>query len=313
MNAHATTEPELVFNVVFTPGTFRCLRPFTHSLLANSTSRLRLVCNGCSDDDMSLMRDFRDYDARVDVHVASHGEMLPHGEVLERLYAHTDDGGFFCFIDSDVIAKRPFVDDFLRLLPAYDAITTGDVAWTDDHLLPADAPDLAGRHSVGVDGFTYGSSYAAVYAREALEQVRSRWGISFRAGSHSRLPGPVQSRLSEIGREFRLYDTAKALNLMLQGDGFALHHFFHPGLYHLGGISAYLSEESAAPADRSSRRRLTESEATVRRREFARWAAQMLVALLEGTEPPEPPTDPELAKAALTVAAELQRLVDDHA
>ena len=45
-------EHELVFNIVFTPATFRWLHLFTLSLIEHSRVRFRLIANGCSPDEV---------------------------------------------------------------------------------------------------------------------------------------------------------------------------------------------------------------------------------------------------------------------
>lgn len=310
-----TDESELVFNVVFTPGTFRYLAPFTSSLLANSSARFRLVANGCPADEVHAMQAFAARNAgRVGVHVASSTEMLKHGAALEETYASHDDGRFFCFIDSDVMALRPFADELLSLLARFSVVTTGDIAWADDRVLPPGSRDLAGRHAVGHDGFMYGSSYVALYSRPALESVRTRWGITFPATPDDRLPEPVRARLTALGRHFTLYDTAKALNILLQGDGSTLHHFDHPGLLHLGGISQYLSHPApTGTAGPDPRPWFAQTPSGRRRWEFAEWVAHTLMTLLDGAPTPDLPAVPADRDLAFTVQRQLRELVDTYA
>ena len=50
-------EADVVFNVVYTPRTFRYLRWFVVSLVAHSDTRFRLVANGCGEDEVDQMRE----------------------------------------------------------------------------------------------------------------------------------------------------------------------------------------------------------------------------------------------------------------
>lgn len=312
LSAPAAAESELVFNVVFTPGTFRYLSLFTRSLLANTSASLRIVANGCERDEVASMRAFAVADpARVEVRAAPETGMMKHGAVLEHLYGTYDDGDYFCFIDSDVIALHPFVAELLAFTPEFAVVTTGDVAWSDDRVLPDGATDLVGRHAIGADGFAYGSSYVAVYERYALEATRARWPITFQACAHSQLAPSVRERIASVGRVFELYDTAKALNLVLAGEGFRIQHFDNSGLYHLGGISQYLSyggadRDSAAPW-------FATSQAGSVRWEFAKWAACALSALVDGGNEPALPETGPLAAPASAVLHELRDLVDRYA
>jgi hypothetical protein len=234
--------------------------------------------------------------------------MVAHGVALDEAYAANDDGDYFCFVDSDVKANRPFMEMFLELLTHADVITSGNVAWSDDAVLPADAPDLVGRHSVGHDGFVYGSSYLAIYRRARIERVRNDWPVTFRAYAYDKLAVPVQRRLDELGRTFRLYDTAKVLNILLQGDGGVLTHAENPALVHVGGISQYLSDPTVlargAPAE-APVPWFAASDTGRRRWDFARWAAAVLRNIVDGAPLPDLPEDPALRLRATDVQREL--------
>src|SRR5205814_10537102 len=156
--------------------------------------------------------------------------------------------------------------------------TSCNVSWTDDTVLPPDARRLAGRHALGSDGFVYGTAYFAIYARKVLQRVRTRWGVSFRAGAHEQLPPAVRHRLASTHRQFDLYDTAKVVNILLQGDGFALAHVENDALVHFGGISQFLSDPDAGG--------LVRQGAGSQRLDFARWAAATLRSLVDGEDVP---------------------------
>jgi len=284
----AIDERTFVFNIVITPGTIRYLQLFTRSLLAHSAIRVRLVANGCPRAELDVMDALAaTANTRVDVVQLPSPAMVPHGQALDEIYAAHDDGEYFCFVDSDVKAKRSFMPPFIAALTSADVVTSCNVAWSDDAVLPLDAPDLVGRHSIGHDGFVYGSSYFAIYRRAVAERVRTGWGVTFRAYAHDNLAGPVQNRLDEIGRNFRLYDTAKVLNLLLQADGGVVTHLENPALMHVGGISQYLSDpgvlgQPPAPEGSTNEGSTNEGNAvpwfaasgTGRRRwDFAEWAA----------------------------------------
>lgn len=303
----ALPESAVVWNVIFVPHTFRFLQVFARSLVVQSDARFRLVANSCASDDVAEMCAFAArFGGRVDVVSIGDpgGEVVRHGAALTELFDRFDDGELFCFVDSDVEAKAPFVQRLLDALDGQVAVTSGDVAWTDDTTLPAGAPDLAGRHVVDRDGFVYGSSFLGVYRRAAVERTRDEWDITFEPYAYDRLPERARSALSAMNRRFRLYDTAKTLNLLLQHDGPAIRHIEHPALFHLGGISQFLAQRAGGlPA-------FSAGDAAARARwDFARWAAATLAALVDGSEPPAPPDDGVDAQRASLVLGELRALV----
>ena len=317
--APAAREGDFMFNIVITPGTFRYLQLFTRSLVANSDARFRLVVNGCPPDELVAMHALATASAgRVEVVPLPSAAMVPHGAALDEIYAARDDGAYFCFMDSDVKAKRPFMGEFLDLLGRFDAVTSGNVAWSDDAVLPAGAKDLVGRHAVGHDGFAYGSSYLAIYTRAAVERVREHWGVTFRAGAHGQLPAPAREQLVAMGRSFDLYDTAKAFNILFQADGGTLTHVDNLALVHIGGISQYLSDPSVlgrGPSRGSSSPGDAElpwfatSGAGRDRWDFAQWAAALLRSIVDGEPAPPLPQAPVARDRAIAVQRELLDLV----
>ena len=299
-------EADFRFNVVITPGTFRYLAWFARSLLAHSAIRLRLVANHCPPAELDAMRAFADsYEPRVHVFDIDCAHIAPHGTVLDETFAAHDDGAWFCFVDSDVMATRPFMPRFLELLRRFDVVTSGSVSWSDDTVLPAGERRLAGRHVVGTDGFVYGASYLAIYPRRAVEHGRDRWAVGFRAGSHEQLPDAAQRRLASLQRTFELYDTGKALNILLQGDGFALKHVENPSIAHIGGISQSISRPDAGG--------LVLEGAGRARLDFARWAAATLRSLVDGRALPPLPLDDEMRARAEAVQRDLLALARDFA
>jgi len=303
----APADARFVFNVVMTPGTFRYLRLFTRSLIVHSNVGIRIAANGCPADELQLMRAFAsEQDGRVDVFELSGPRMVPHGAALDELFAAHDDGDYFCFVDSDVKAKRPFMTTFLELLERVDVVTSGNVAWSDDSILPPETPDLVGRHAVGHDGFVYGSSYLAIYGRSQIERIRESWDVTFRAYAFDALAPSVQRRLAEMGREFRLYDTAKVFNILLQGDGFVLTHVDNPALVHVGGISQYLSDPGVLGRASDPPVPWFAASGTGRERwDFARWAAATLRSIVDGEPAPELPEEPAQRRRATELQGEL--------
>jgi hypothetical protein len=301
-------ESSVCWNIVFTPGTFRYFRLFTRSLLANTDARVRLVANGCSRDEIGEMCAFTDGSAgRITLLVLPGEEMTPHGFALTTVFDATDDGDLFCFVDSDVKARTRFMPVLLEALGDHVAVTSGDVAWSDDTTLPAGARDVVGRHAVGADGFVYGSSYLAMYRRAAVTRVRDDWGVTFAAYGYTALPRHVQAGLDAQGRRFDLYDTAKVLNILLQAGSDTVVHIANPDLFHVGGISQYLSHLRTAGTDRPPWYARRGSRRV--RWDFAGWAAATLAALVDGGEPPDPSVEGVASSQLATTSDELRDLV----
>jgi hypothetical protein len=300
---------DMTFHVVFTPRTFDRLAPFTRTLVDDPAAAVRVVANCCDADEIERMRRFAAAHVRVDDDVVVINDpsraMVPHGEVLDTLFERSAERDF-AFVDSDVFARAGFVGEIRRRRRDHALVTTGDVAWADDDRLPAGSIDLVGRHAIGHDGFHYGSSYVACYDRGAVEEVRARHGTTFRTAVHEQLPAAIRGRLADLGRTFRRYDTAKVLNLLLVADGHRIEHFTHPALFHLGGISDFLSYPgSAAPNPTRPWYATTGTGAT--RWAFARFAAAALDDLAHG-RPPE--TDPSGALGA--AATPQQRVIAER-
>lgn len=279
---------DLTLHVVFTPRTFERLVPLTRTLLADPAAMVRIAANGCDPNEIERMRVFAAETDRVEV-VDAGPAMLPHGEVLDLLFDRSGES-HFAFADSDVFARGPFVGEIVRRRIDHAVVTTGDVAWADDDRLPVGAIDLVGRHAIGHDGFHYGSSYVACYDRSAVSEARARYGATFRTAVHERLDPVIQRRLTAFGRTFRRYDTAKVLNLLLAADGHRIEHFAHPALFHLGGISDFLSYPgTVAPAP--TRPWYAEAGAGATRWGFALFAATAIDALAHGRTPTADPSD----------------------
>jgi hypothetical protein len=313
-------ERDFVFSIVITPETFRYLRPFTRSLVAESEVRFRLVANGCPPDEVASMRAFASGHAhRVTLLELPTARMLSHGETLDAIYERCDDGDHFCFVDSDVLAMRRFMPGLLDRLSHTTVVTSCNPAWTNDVVLPRGARNLVGRHATGSDGFVYGSSFLAIYPRAAIEHVRHRWDVTFRGYAHGQLPAPVQKRLSSIGRDFELYDTAKVVNILMQGEGYTLQHADNPALLHIGGISQYLSDPStradgvSTVVGRSAPARPVPSFAGAgagrERWNFAHWAATTLASLVDGEQAPALPTPIHDDARAIAVQRALFELI----
>jgi len=308
-------DQDLVFNVIWTGSVFRYLRYFVCSLLAHSEARFRFVVNGVPPDACELIEEFADAhrDRVVEVLDVSPSGMLPHGKALDAVYRVRDDGGFFCFVDADIKARQPFLAEFRELLNEHAVVTSGRTVWTDDHVRPADRPGVSGRHFFDQDGFVFGSSHLAIYHRGPLDETMARWGVGL--GS----PGPnlldeTRERLDTLGRGYVMFDTAKIVNILLQGDGHSLCHFDHPELVHIGGVSHYLAPRQGPRGEDEEEPNWAQLEEMAPRFEVTRFTASVLRDLSEGRRAPQVPAglESDMEERLRIVSEELTDLVESY-
>ncbi|NRD89679.1 hypothetical protein C8024_09775 [Sphingopyxis sp. BSNA05] len=103
---------QITFNIIYTPGTVIHLLPFVQSLLRQSAARFRLVDNGCMMPERRILENFVKTHERLELWQMSGDGCRPHGEVLDALFA-LETPGPFAFMDSDIVASGPFLDDVL--------------------------------------------------------------------------------------------------------------------------------------------------------------------------------------------------------
>jgi hypothetical protein len=292
-------ESDFVFNVVWTGSVFPYLRHLVASQLRHSGARFRFVANGCPPDQVQLMEELTaTADGRVTEVFVSSTTMDRHGAALDAVLAARDDGEFFCFVDPDILAERPYLREFADALDkGFAAVTSGRGVWTDDVVVPAGHPGVPGECFYSQDGYLFGSPHFAMYRRAPLEATVSRWRAGF-ASAGGDLTQEAKDALAAAGHRYWIYDTGKIVNILLQEDGHQLHHFEHPALLHIGGMSHYLAPPKGGGEPRA------DGEASdlglpwpPARLEVARYTAALLRALSRHEPPPIRPAglDTDLA------------------
>jgi hypothetical protein len=290
-----TAESDFVFNIVWTGSVFPYLRHFVASQLRYSGARFRFVANGCPPDQVRLMEEFAATAAdRVTEIFVSSATMNRHGAALDAVLDARDDGEFFCFVDPDILAERPYLPKFAAALDEGCAgVTSGKGVWTDDVVVPPGHPGVPGECFYSQEGYLFGSPHFAMYRRAPVEETVSRWGAGFGAAGGD-LTQDAKDALAAAGHDYWIYDTGKIVNILLQQDGHRLCHFEHSALLHIGGMSHYLSPPKGQGKPRS------DGEASdlglpwaPARLEVARYTADLLRALSDGKPPPAPPADLE--------------------
>ncbi|WP_323800452.1 hypothetical protein [Parasphingorhabdus sp.] len=228
------TEP-ITFNIVYTPGTVIHLLPFVRSLLRQSAAHFRLVDNGCMVPERRILEEFVKADDRLALWQMSGDGCRPHGEVLDALFA-LETPGPFAFMDSDIVASGPFLDDVLKAAEAAPAVFSGAPVWLADGagIFEDDFQSLTGEYIWDSRGDCLGCTYLAVYDRALLGCIKSGYGLRFGEYRWEDLPLAVQQELARRGRQAAIYDTGKAINAMLPTPG---HYIKLINIHHLGGYS----------------------------------------------------------------------------
>lgn len=313
-------ERELVFNLVWTGDVFDDLDLFTLSMIGASQARFRFVGNACPPEQLDRMERFaqRFPDRVVEVLDVSPQQMLRHGDALDDVLRRRDDGPLFAFVDPDIFARGPFLTRFLDLLGGgAAAVTSGRELWSRSNVRPADHPGVNGEYFFDPDGFVFGSPHFAIYRRDVLVDTVGRWQVGFSTAGND-IPPPADARLTEFGRRYWIYDTAKVVNCLLQADGHVLVHEEHADLVHVGGVSHFLappvgdrgrSADGAAlwgeEADWGSWEGMSDRFAT------ARYAASTLREVAAGRPAPAVPDvlDADLRARMVALGRDLEALV----
>ena len=234
---------ELTFHLIFTPGSVQYTRLFTLSLLQWLPCSFRLVNNGCAPQEADLLERFSRNHSRLDYVDPPFRKRLPHAAALNHLQQR-EASPYFCFMDSDIMAARPFLEDLLPLLPAHCALFSGRPVWLQKgrNIMPAGGQGgkrLKGYFSGTTNGFVAGTSFFAIYDNRILSDFIAQAGIGFQRYAWPAIPKEHRSLLEKARLKFDRYDTGKVLNLLLQLHGRKLCYLEPPGLEHLGGLSSF--------------------------------------------------------------------------
>jgi hypothetical protein len=147
---------------------------------------------------------------------------------------------WICLVAPDIKAVAPLLREFTALLVDNATVTSGKEVWNDDNVVPVRHPGVGGRHFFTAEGFVFDSPYLALYRRDVLDETCARLEVGL--GS----PGPelddaATEALWNLDHHYRVYDTAKVVNALLQADGHAVTHVEHDHLVHVEGLSHWIS------------------------------------------------------------------------
>ena len=228
----------VTFNVVFTRGYAWPLLPFALSLLQSPSVRVRLVGNGCAEDELELMGSLAAREGRLEHHSLPYALPVEHGVALNDLFEAFPEP-HFAFIDSDVIASGDFMSSLGPLRPGQAGIFTAPPVW----MTPAQLEARSSVHTLNAiirnlpDGTYVGNTYCALYDRAALEPAWLSAPLGFCSHRAGQIPRDLNRWLKERGWRIRWLDSARVVNLQLLRAGHELEERAVPELHHAGGFS----------------------------------------------------------------------------
>ncbi|MGI9292699.1 MAG: hypothetical protein ACR2PS_01845 [Pseudomonadales bacterium] len=229
---------DLQFNIIYTPDTVRYLTPFVPTLLKWSDCRFRLVANGCSDDESALLESICALDNRLELLVMPEKRMVPHGETLDFLHERTD-SDYFCFMDSDILATGPFLDDFRDDLNNAEVFSSCLPLWHNpaDVIIPDYFETMHGIHAYTRSGMTIACDYFVVYDNKAFTEARETTGVGLAVIGWDEIAPENQKILREMGQKRTSYDSGKALTLLMTRRGSRIRYRESDRLKHIGGFT----------------------------------------------------------------------------
>ncbi|MGI9292140.1 MAG: hypothetical protein ACR2QG_12805 [Gammaproteobacteria bacterium] len=228
---------DLKFNIIYTPGMVRYLSPFVKSMLDWCDCSLRLISNGCSEDEVKQLQRICDYFDRLELLVMPQQEMIPHGDMLEYMQT-LDESDYYCFMDSDVIATGPFMDDFRDDLNTSEVFSSGLPLWgvEKDFRIPPYFKSLHGIHAHSGD-MTVACDYFVIYNNKAFQETLDATGMGMKLIGWDNIPPDQQKMLQDLGQEFGDYDTGKVFTLLMAARGARIKFRESKMLKHIGGFA----------------------------------------------------------------------------
>jgi len=229
---------ELQFNIIYTPGTVRYLTPFIKTLLQWSDCRYRMVANGCTQEEIVLLREVEKLDDRLELLVMPEQRMVPHGETLDFLHERTD-SEWFCFMDSDILAVGPFLEEFREDLGQAEVFSSCLPLWYNDKdiTIPDSFNHMHGIHAYTSDGQTIACDYFVIYNNKAFVEAREATGVGLAVIGWNDLSSDNQQRIRRMGQQRQDYDSGKVLTMLMADRGARIRYRQSDRLKHIGGFT----------------------------------------------------------------------------
>ena len=228
----------LQFNIIYTPGTVRYLTPFILTLLKWSDCRYRIVANGCSPAECELLTAISDLDDRLELLVMPEQRMVPHGETLNFLHERTD-ADYFCFMDSDILAVGPFLDDFRDDLENSELFSSCLPLWHNDRdiTIPDYFNHMHGIHAYTSSGQTIACDYFVVYDNKVFTDTRNETNVGLAVCGWDDIAPEHQKSIQDMGQARDDYDSGKLLTLLMAARGTKINFRQSDNLNHIGGFT----------------------------------------------------------------------------
>lgn len=229
------------FNIIYTPGTVAYLRLFVYGLLRWSDCSFRLVANGCSTDEASMLERLCHESPRLEfMRLPTRQGIMPHGHALNLLQS-MERSERFCFMDSDILATGEFLAEIVSRLEGFAAVFSGGRIGVKDEgiRVPEAFEPIAPLSGEAPDGWFLGKTFFAIYDNRMLAEVIQSTGVGFEIRRWEEVPEQCLDQLRRMGLRgvAEGCDTGKALNLILLARGERLAWVDSLSLAHIGGVS----------------------------------------------------------------------------
>ncbi|MCH9698357.1 MAG: glycosyltransferase family 2 protein [Gammaproteobacteria bacterium] len=210
-----------------------------------TSASFRLVSNGCSAAEQRFLAKLSQQDHRLEFWSIPTRSTLSHGLALNYLQAMSRED-YFCFMDSDIFATGDFVSEIMPSLTEYSGAFSGMPLWVkqEEEVFPDNFKAMTGMFKHTENGLVLGSTFFAIYNNPELTDIMQSTGVGFEEYHWDQLSPFVQQRLKALGLEVDVFDTGKALNLLLQSNNKNLVNLNLEGLCHIGGTSFQVAYNS---------------------------------------------------------------------
>ncbi|MBT8233673.1 MAG: glycosyltransferase family 2 protein [Saprospiraceae bacterium] len=276
---------QVIFNIIFTPHTVRCLLPFAESIQRHNDVDIRLVSNNCSEKEDLQLKSKATNSECYHYYKVNTNKILQHHEVLNELY-NIEEGHYFCFMDSDIFCNDCFLPFYLEKLE-YSSAVFACKPILESPLSP-EINKLQGRHFHDRNNRLIGGSYFAIYKRTAIEQAKQSLGFLFDRKDWNELNKNLQSKLEAKNMVYERYDTGKLLNFTILENGGQLDYHEHPNLFHIGGVSwndSLIEQNAKKPSFPNN----LLGDVLRRRQKVAKYFSDFIAHCLDNTEIPDVP------------------------
>jgi len=227
----------MTFNIIYTPNSVAATSFFIGSLLEYSDFNFRLVSNGCTIKERNQLTQLSESNCRLSYHCYPTNKCAVHGHVLNYLQAMTDED-YFCFMDSDIFAfsKISLADFMYKNAAAYFSAMP---IWVKDSEcnMSSNFHIMSGNFNMLDNNQCIGGSYFAVYNNTQLTEIMQHYSVGFEQCRLSQLSIEAQQILKSINFRQSIFDTGKAINVLMNSHGLKLTNIDLSNLIHLGGLS----------------------------------------------------------------------------